>query len=111
VVELAERAEVAELVELAERAGMTQPQVSRMEGGDTVPTLPVLRRLAKVLDGTLNWPSMRVTPRHLHLARRLKPTPSRSVEDSEPVSEVAPPTSWEKMSSPTSTRSTVRRRS
>ncbi|MET7293165.1 helix-turn-helix transcriptional regulator [Streptomyces griseoloalbus] len=40
--------------ELAERAGMTQPQVSRMEGGDTVPTLPLLRRLAKALEGTLN---------------------------------------------------------
>nr|WP_167532255.1 MULTISPECIES: helix-turn-helix transcriptional regulator [Streptomyces] len=40
--------------ELAERAGMTQPQVSRMEGDDTVPTLPLLRRLAKALDGTLN---------------------------------------------------------
>ncbi|WP_181446863.1 helix-turn-helix domain-containing protein [Streptomyces sp. NTH33] len=40
--------------ELADRAGMTQPQVSRMEGGDTVPTLPLLRRLAKALDGTLN---------------------------------------------------------
>lgn len=40
--------------ELAERAGMTQPQVSRMEGGDTVPTLPLLRRLAKALDGSLN---------------------------------------------------------
>ncbi|NUQ97676.1 MAG: helix-turn-helix transcriptional regulator [Streptomyces sp.] len=40
--------------ELAERAGMTQPQVSRLEGGDTVPTLPLLRRLAKALEGTLN---------------------------------------------------------
>lgn len=40
--------------ELADRAEMTQPQVSRMEGGDTVPTLPLLRRLAKALDGTLN---------------------------------------------------------
>ena len=40
--------------ELAERAGMTQPQVSRMEGGDTVPTLPLLRRLAKALDGSLH---------------------------------------------------------
>ncbi|WP_129306358.1 helix-turn-helix transcriptional regulator [Streptomyces sp. L2] len=40
--------------ELAERAGMTQPQVSRMEGGDTVPTFPLLRRLAKALDGSLN---------------------------------------------------------
>ena len=40
--------------ELAERAGMTQPQVSRMEGGDTVATLPLLRHLAKALDGVLN---------------------------------------------------------
>ncbi|MFC9891052.1 helix-turn-helix domain-containing protein [Streptomyces pilosus] len=40
--------------ELAELAGMTQPQVSRMEGGDTVPTHPLLRRLARALDGTLN---------------------------------------------------------
>ncbi|MFF3491380.1 helix-turn-helix domain-containing protein [Streptomyces sp. NPDC002795] len=40
--------------ELAERAGMTQPQVSRTEGGDTVPTLPLLRRLAKALEGSLN---------------------------------------------------------
>ncbi|MET8828291.1 helix-turn-helix transcriptional regulator [Streptomyces sp. NPDC004610] len=40
--------------ELAERAGMTQPQVSRLEGGDTVPTLPLLRRLAKALDGSLS---------------------------------------------------------
>ncbi|MEV7288809.1 helix-turn-helix transcriptional regulator [Streptomyces sp. NPDC093252] len=40
--------------ELAELAGMTQPQVSRMEGGDTVPTLPLLRRLAKALDGSLS---------------------------------------------------------
>ncbi|MEU6110544.1 helix-turn-helix transcriptional regulator [Streptomyces albidoflavus] len=40
--------------ELAERAGMTQPQVSRMEGGDTVPTLPLLRRLARALEGSLN---------------------------------------------------------
>lgn len=40
--------------ELAERAGMTQPQISRIEGGDTVPTLPLLRRLAKALNGSLN---------------------------------------------------------
>ncbi|GKQ40373.1 hypothetical protein ALMP_68990 [Streptomyces sp. A012304] len=33
---------------------MTQPQVSRVKGGDTVPTLPLLRRLAKALGGTLN---------------------------------------------------------
>ncbi|MBO8189287.1 MULTISPECIES: helix-turn-helix domain-containing protein [Streptomyces] len=40
--------------ELADRAEMTQPQISRIEGGDTVPTLPLLRRLAKALDGSLN---------------------------------------------------------
>jgi transcriptional regulator with XRE-family HTH domain len=39
--------------ESTDRAGMTQLQVSRMEGGDTVPTLPLLRRLAKALDGSL----------------------------------------------------------
>ena len=41
--------------ELAERAGMTQPQVSRMEGGDTVPTLPLLRRLEVVIRP--RWPT------------------------------------------------------
>jgi ribosome-binding protein aMBF1 (putative translation factor) len=40
--------------QLAERAGMTQPQISRIEGGGTVPTLPLLRRLAKALDASLN---------------------------------------------------------
>ena len=40
--------------ELGERAGMTQPQASRTEGGDTAPALPLLRRLAKALDGTLD---------------------------------------------------------
>ena len=40
--------------ELAARAGMTQPQVSKLELGGTVPTLPLLARLAKALDTTLN---------------------------------------------------------
>ncbi|MDP9849226.1 helix-turn-helix domain-containing protein [Streptosporangium lutulentum] len=40
--------------ELAERAGMTQPQVSRLETGGVTPTLPLLRRLAKALDAELN---------------------------------------------------------
>ncbi|KOG87514.1 helix-turn-helix domain-containing protein [Streptomyces varsoviensis] len=39
---------------LAERAGMTQPQVSKLELGGTVPTLPLLARLAKALDASLN---------------------------------------------------------
>lgn len=40
--------------ELARRAGMTQPQISNIEGGDSVPTLPLLTRLAKALDAALN---------------------------------------------------------
>ncbi|MEU4539027.1 MULTISPECIES: helix-turn-helix domain-containing protein [unclassified Streptosporangium] len=40
--------------ELAERAGMTQPQVSRLETGGVTPTLALLRRLAKALDADLN---------------------------------------------------------
>ncbi|MER7000999.1 helix-turn-helix transcriptional regulator [Streptomyces sp. NPDC000410] len=39
--------------ELARRAGMTQPQISHIEGGDSVPTLPLLTRLAKALDASL----------------------------------------------------------
>ncbi len=40
--------------ELARRAGMTQPQISHIEGGDSVPTLPLLTRLAKALDASLS---------------------------------------------------------
>ena len=40
--------------ELARRAGMTQPQVSKLELGGTVPTLPLLARLATALDTSLN---------------------------------------------------------
>ncbi|MDT0318505.1 helix-turn-helix domain-containing protein [Streptomyces millisiae] len=39
--------------ELARRAGMTQPQISTIEGGDSLPTLPLLNRLAKALDAAL----------------------------------------------------------
>ncbi len=39
--------------ELARRAGMTQPAVARFEAGDTVPTLPVLERLARSLGAEL----------------------------------------------------------
>ncbi|MCM2419259.1 helix-turn-helix transcriptional regulator [Streptomyces sp. RKAG293] len=39
--------------ELARRADMTQPQISNIEGGDSVPTLPLLTRLAKALDASL----------------------------------------------------------
>lgn len=39
---------------LAERAGLTQAKISRIEGSDTVPTLPLLAKLADALDATLN---------------------------------------------------------
>ncbi|MGW5658282.1 helix-turn-helix domain-containing protein [Streptomyces humi] len=40
--------------ELAERAGLTQAKISRLEGADTVPTLPLLRRLTLALDASLS---------------------------------------------------------
>ncbi|MFI0724014.1 helix-turn-helix transcriptional regulator [Streptomyces sp. NPDC021224] len=40
--------------ELARRASTTQPQISKLELGGTVPTLPLLARLAKALDASLN---------------------------------------------------------
>ncbi|NUS14336.1 MAG: helix-turn-helix transcriptional regulator [Streptomyces sp.] len=40
--------------ELAERAGLTQAEVSRIEGSDTVPTLPLPAKLAEALDAALN---------------------------------------------------------
>ncbi|MGZ4665866.1 MAG: helix-turn-helix domain-containing protein [Frankiaceae bacterium] len=44
---------------LAREAGMTQPAVARFEAGGTVPTLPVLQRLARALDADL---TVTVTP-------------------------------------------------
>ena len=41
-------------VQLADRAGLTQAKISRIEGSDTVPTLPLLAKLAKALDASLN---------------------------------------------------------
>jgi ribosome-binding protein aMBF1 (putative translation factor) len=43
-------------VQLAQRAGLTQPEVSHVEGADTVPTLPLLRRLAHALDAPRGSP-------------------------------------------------------
>jgi ribosome-binding protein aMBF1 (putative translation factor) len=40
--------------QLAARAGLTQAKISRIEGSDTVPTLPLLSRLASALDASLN---------------------------------------------------------
>src|SRR5437879_6473436 len=39
--------------QLAEAAGMSQPVVARFEAGGTVPTIPVLDRLANALDAQL----------------------------------------------------------
>ena|SRR5437667_1614787 len=46
--------------ELARLAGMTQSAVARFEAGGTVPTLPVLERLARALDVEL---AVRFTPK------------------------------------------------
>ncbi|WP_375503568.1 multiprotein-bridging factor 1 family protein [uncultured Jatrophihabitans sp.] len=46
--------------ELAKAASMTQSAVARFEGGGTVPSLPVLKRLASALDADL---VVQVTPR------------------------------------------------
>ncbi|GAB2740173.1 hypothetical protein GCM10027174_11970 [Salinifilum aidingensis] len=40
--------------ELAEEADMTQPAVARFEAGGTVPTIPVLERLARALGAELD---------------------------------------------------------
>ncbi|WP_372407278.1 helix-turn-helix domain-containing protein [Streptomyces luteireticuli] len=40
--------------ELAELAGLTQAKISRIEGSDTVPTLPLLAKLARALDASLD---------------------------------------------------------
>lgn len=39
--------------QLAVAAGMTQPAVARFEAGGTVPTIPILERLAAALDAEL----------------------------------------------------------
>jgi len=46
--------------ELASAAGMTQSAIARFEAGGSVPTLPVLARIARALDADL---SVRVAPR------------------------------------------------
>jgi ribosome-binding protein aMBF1 (putative translation factor) len=50
--------------QLAREAGMTQPAVARFEAGGTIPTLPVLQRLARALDADL---TITVTP-HIDVA-------------------------------------------
>lgn len=48
--------------DLAAAAGMTQSAIARFEAGGTVPTLPVLGRIASALDADL---TVRVAPRHV----------------------------------------------
>lgn len=50
--------------QLARAASMTQPAIARFEAGGTVPTLPVLQRLAHALDADL---TISVVP-HPHVA-------------------------------------------
>jgi ribosome-binding protein aMBF1 (putative translation factor) len=45
--------------QLADAAGMTQPAIARFEAGGTIPTIPVLDRLAAALDAALD---VRITP-------------------------------------------------
>ncbi|GIF50338.1 helix-turn-helix protein [Asanoa ferruginea] len=40
--------------ELAGRAGMTQPQLSRLESGGATPTVPLLARIAAALEADLD---------------------------------------------------------
>jgi transcriptional regulator with XRE-family HTH domain len=47
-------------IQLAQAAGMTQPAVARFEAGGTIPTIPVLDRLAHALDVEL---VVRLAPR------------------------------------------------
>ncbi|GAA2642111.1 helix-turn-helix domain-containing protein [Nonomuraea recticatena] len=46
--------------DLAREAAMTQSAVARFEAGGTIPTLPVLERLARALDAHVD---VRLTPR------------------------------------------------
>ncbi|MFD8492536.1 helix-turn-helix domain-containing protein [Amycolatopsis sp. NPDC059657] len=46
--------------QLAEAARMTQPAIARFEAGGTVPTIPVLERLANALGAEL---TVRLSPR------------------------------------------------
>jgi ribosome-binding protein aMBF1 (putative translation factor) len=40
--------------QLADKVGLTQAKISRIEGSDTVPTLPLLVKLARALDASLD---------------------------------------------------------
>ncbi|WP_319707834.1 helix-turn-helix domain-containing protein [Nonomuraea angiospora] len=59
--------------ELARAADMTRSAVARFEGGGTVPTLPVLERLARALDANWRCESFHVLPQpEPDLSREMK---------------------------------------
>ncbi|MDT9689162.1 helix-turn-helix transcriptional regulator [Streptomyces sp. P9(2023)] len=55
--------------ELAKLAGMTQPQISKLELGGTMPTLPLLARLARAMDAALELELVGDTSRVAFTAR------------------------------------------
>ncbi|MFJ1589914.1 helix-turn-helix domain-containing protein [Kitasatospora albolonga] len=72
--------------ELARRAGMKQPQVSKLELGGTVPTVPLLARLARAMDAMFRMElfgsSIRVTFTDLDgdSSERAAPEPASAAE-------------------------------
>ncbi|MFJ3985593.1 helix-turn-helix domain-containing protein [Streptomyces fungicidicus] len=69
--------------ELARRCGLTQAKISRIEGSDTVPTLPLLAKLATGLSASLN---IAISEEDAHLtltARDAARAKSMSPNDSE----------------------------
>ncbi|MFE6729280.1 helix-turn-helix domain-containing protein [Streptomyces californicus] len=74
--------------ELARRAGMTQPQVSKLELGGTVPTVPLLARLARAMEAKfwmeLFGSSIRVTFTDLDNDTPEAATPASPQKEDEP---------------------------
>jgi transcriptional regulator with XRE-family HTH domain len=54
--------------ELARRSGLTEDEISNIEGGDSAPTLPLLNQLAKGLDASLTIDLDRDTSRFVFTA-------------------------------------------
>jgi len=77
--------------ELARRAKMTQPQVSKLELGGTMPTVPLLARLARAMDSAfsleLEGDSIRVdfTARPAGDTDHVRPTPESAQPAQEPI--------------------------
>ncbi|RDG35798.1 helix-turn-helix domain-containing protein [Streptomyces corynorhini] len=67
-------------VKLAQRADMTQSQISRIEAGDSVPTLPLLTRLAKALDASLTIDLDDATSTFVFTAHGTEPPPETGLD-------------------------------